>query len=270
MLFFLHIPKTAGSTLNYIIKNNYRERAREIRWHWTTWLSKEELRDRLRKLDLSDSKLIHGHFVYGIHELVEKDDSKYVAFVRDPLSKALSGYYHIKRDTKANFHADYASGSVDGYLLDDRILENDNSLTRRLSGVGDGVPYGKVTKIHFNEAIENINKRFVSVGITEQFDESIELFRKLGVISKVYYWRQNVGSKRSANDREKPSESTVKRFREQNRLDYQLYTYCVEQFGKQKEGLKFSQSLFNIKNRLYNFSLLPTKILRKLSRLLGS
>ncbi len=264
MLFFLHIPKTAGSTLNYIIKNNFRDKAQEIRWHWTTWIDREELIQKLKKVDLKGKSLIHGHFVFGFHELVNPEETKYLTFVREPLKKVISGFYHIKRDKKSQFHDVYKSKDIVDYLLDQNILENDNGLVRRLSGIGDQVPYGKIEPQHLELAIRNINNYFLAVGITEKFDLSIELFKHLGIISKKYYWKQNEASNKKKEGISIPDE-TLKAFKELNKHDFQLYAYCLNWFNKETEKIRFSQSEFNFKNRLYNISLIPNKIVKKIS-----
>lgn len=267
MLFFLHIPKTAGSSLNYIIKNNFQSKAQEIRWHWTTWITQDELTQKLKEVDPYDKQLIHGHFVFGTHELLNQTDAKYLTFVRDPLKKAQSGYHHVKRDTRAKYHSDYIQKKMDDYLLDNRIFENDNGLVRRLSGIGNEIPYGQVSVHHFNLAIENINKNFLAVGITEHFDLSIELFRSLGVFKNVYYWKQNVSKKKTPDSNIKLSDAIREKFRDTNRFDYDLYSYCLDKFNKRTENLAFSQFWFNIRNKIYNMSLLPIKFSKKVYKL---
>ena len=269
MLFFLHIPKTAGSTLNYIIKNNYREKAQEIRWHWTTWLGREDLEARLKKVDLTDKALVHGHFVFGFHELAKAPNGKYLTFVRNPLKKVISGFHHVKRDKKSLYHDDYKSKNIEEYLLDKNILENDNGLVRRISGIGDQVPYGKIEAKHLELALRNINDRFLAVGITERFDLSVEWFKRLGVFEKVYYWKQNEGSRKGMKYETKIPDNVLKEFTELNSFDFQLYAYCLEQFNKNTKDIPFSQSNFDFKNRLYNASLIPRKIIKKVSRLFG-
>lgn len=266
MLFFLHIPKTAGSTLNYIIKNNFNQSAQEIRWHWTTWISKSDLQQKLKQVDVAQKKLIHGHFVFGAHELLGRPDAKYLTFVREPLKKAISGYHHVTRDAKARYHSDYKTGKIGDYLLDERILENDNGLVRRLSGIGDEVQYGAVQEHHYNQAIKNINEWFIAVGITEQFDLSIKLFKSFGVFENVYYWKQNI-AKNKGLGRDELNGDIVKKFKAINRFDEALYKYCVDIFNQRTAEISFSQSGFNFKNKIYNLLLLPQKVVKKIGRM---
>lgn len=231
-------------------------------------MGRQELEKRLTQVDLDGKTLVHGHFVFGFHELVKAEEAKYLTFVREPFKKVVSGYYHIKRDKKSQFHDVYKSKNLVDFLLDRNILENDNGLVRRLSGVGDQVPYGKVEVRHLELAIQNINNYFLAVGITEKFDLSIELFKRLGIFNKIHYWKQNEGSnKKKADDIRMPDE-TINAFKELNKYDLQLYTYCLNRFNDQTEKIQFSQAQFDLRNRLYNISLIPNKVVKKISSIL--
>jgi len=264
MLYFLHIPKTAGSTLNYIIKNNYGGKAKEIRWHWTTWISQEALKNKLNDASLEKRDLIHGHFVFGIHNFYDHPGSKYLTFVRDPFKKAVSGFQHVKRDPKAEHHDVYKKKNLDHYLFDKNVVENDNGLVRRLAGIGNEVPYGNVERSHLQQAIKNIETYFLGVGITEEFDLSVEWFKRLGVFKTVYYWKQNITKSKTKYDR--PSDEIIRKFKELNTLDFELYQYCVEQFRRKTSDINFSQDAFTFKNNLYNARLIPIKVIRKVFR----
>ncbi len=201
--------------------------------------------------------------------MINQKSAKYLTFVREPLKKAISGYHHVKRDAKAQHHSDYIDKKMEDYVLDNRIYENDNALVRRLSGIGNETPFGQVDAHHVTMAIENINKYFLAVGITEQFDLSIELFRSLGVFKNVYYWKQNITKNKSLDNTDTLSEEAVKKFKDINRYDYELYSYCLDRFNRASEKLVFSQSRFNLGNKFYNMTLLPRKISKKVGRILG-
>src|SRR5437879_13316375 len=94
-LIFLHIPKTAGTTLNRIIEwqyspfaiftmDPYRIRATAERLKRLP----EGLRRRLR--------VVRGHMLYGLHECLRQGDS-YLTMLRDPVVRALAAYYFILR-----------------------------------------------------------------------------------------------------------------------------------------------------------------------------
>jgi hypothetical protein len=266
MLYFLHIPKTAGSTMNYIIKKNYGSKAQEIRWHWTAWLAKEKVKEKLESLKEPDIELIHGHFVYGAHALRHQPQFKYFTFVREPLAKAISGFQHVRRDKKATFHGSYKTGELAGYLLDDRILENDNGLVRRISGFGDEVPYGSINQTHLDKAIQNIDDHFLGVGITERFDLSVTWFKSMGIFKSVYYWKQNSARSKA---RDTVSEEVLDRFRELNKWDVSLYSHCLSRFDSSTRNVSFSQNRFETGNRIYNMLLLPQKAMSKVIRKLG-
>ena len=134
--------------------------------------------------------------------------------------------------------------------------------------MGDEIPFGKMQDQHYKKAIENINTWFVAVGITEQFDLSIELFKSLGVLKKVYYWRQNT-TKNKGSGKADLSDSALNKFKEANRFDYALYAYCLDKFNQSTTKIPFSQSSFDFRNKVYNMFLLPRKVVKKVRQVLG-
>src|SRR3989344_1068676 len=113
---FLHIPKCAGSTFEYHIRNNFKKEeiielnesfiAPYLQGKSIAFLSYKE-KNKIKKQcfekfknyidELSDDqknriKVIYGHYVfYGIHTFLNKNP-RYVTFIRNPISMILSAY----------------------------------------------------------------------------------------------------------------------------------------------------------------------------------
>jgi hypothetical protein len=106
LLAFVHIPKTAGTTLRAILNMNEpgpRTRALGNVFKGGGGLSKElieRLRDGKRPLDLREARILIGHFPLGIREYlpryVPKDrELRYFTFLREPVDRTLSHYYQV-------------------------------------------------------------------------------------------------------------------------------------------------------------------------------
>lgn len=94
-LIFLHVPKTAGTTLNRIIEWQYNpvsiftvdpHRIRATAARFKTF--PEERRRRLR--------VVRGHLVFGIHEFLPQG-AVYITMLREPVARLLSSYHFILR-----------------------------------------------------------------------------------------------------------------------------------------------------------------------------
>jgi len=77
VIIFLHIQKTSGSSINYILKNQKFS-------FWFKYFAK--------KGHVPD--IISGHFPYGVHKQFDTEEFSYFTFLRDPVQRWISQFYH--------------------------------------------------------------------------------------------------------------------------------------------------------------------------------
>ena len=178
---FLHIPKTAGTTLVSAFKHVIPQQAifhvgDDIRG------SREEL-DNYSDEQKRQLLFIHGHLSFGWHQSLPQSTS-YITFLREPVARIISHYDFVRH--------------CDGHYLKDEIVNNKISLSeyvtsglcdevnngqvRLLSGIEDIIQqaYGK-SKFSYgfngeeflNLAFSNVENYFSMVGFQEYFDESL-------------------------------------------------------------------------------------------------
>jgi hypothetical protein len=216
---FLHIGKTAGSTMRQILKRQFpssqtmtvraRRRPRE-----------ETLADfaRLPEAERMRPRLIMGHTVFGLHEHVPRP-CRYVTMLRDPARLAISQYRYVLR-TPGHRHHDQAQGmSLLEYVESGLALEMDNSQTRAVAG-DIGTPYRGCTPEMLETAKRNLAEHFAWVGITERFDESVVLLGRTFGWPDVRYVSANV-----ARAGTPPTEADLELVRRANHLDQELYDH---------------------------------------------
>lgn len=219
-LIFLHIGKTAGSTMRQILKRQFpssqtmtvraRRRPRE-----------ETLADfaLLPEADRLRPRLIMGHTVFGLHEHVPRP-CRYVTMMRDPVRLAVSQHRYVLR-TPGHRHHERAQGmSLEEYVASGFALEMDNSQTRAIAG-DIGTPYGGCTLEMLETAKRNLAGHFAWVGVTERFDESVVLLGQTFGWGDVRYVSANV-----AHAGAPPTEAEVDLVRGANRLDLELYEHA--------------------------------------------
>jgi hypothetical protein len=216
-LIFLHIPKTAGTTLNRIIETQYspfaiytmdpyRIRATPERFKRLS----EERRRRLR--------VVRGHMLYGIHEFLPQG-ATYITMLRDPVARVLSAYYFILRRPLNPLHRKV---KTEGLTVEDCLRlfpERHNLQCKFIAGTMDAeIGHERLLEA----AKENLTKSFSVVGICERFDESLALIAKRFGWEIPFYENKKVAPPRPGIRPE-----LVELIREHNRLDDELY-----QFGK--------------------------------------
>ncbi|MCS3678768.1 hypothetical protein GGP72_003046 [Salinibacter ruber] len=232
-LIFVHIPKTAGTTLRHVLRKQYgRERMTNVRA-----LCNETLDTRMQETDregLGRNRVLLGHMIYGAHRHLSGSPI-YISMVREAVDRVVSDYYYVRRTPSHDFYDPVVS---DNYSLDDYVrsgitVYTNNIQTRMLSGVGCDVPFGKCTREMLSQAKENIESDFAVVGITERFEESIILMkRRFGWGIPIYITRNRTSGRPS---RPEISDSTRALIRDYNALDVELYDYARQRLNRQIE-----------------------------------
>ena len=89
-LIFLHIPKTAGSTLNFILDAHYTPENSFATSQ--TWLHPEGSLDGFEMLTETERariELLNGHMGLGLHRHLPQP-ARYLTVLRDPVERVLS------------------------------------------------------------------------------------------------------------------------------------------------------------------------------------
>ena len=261
MIYFLHIPKTAGSSLRQIIEANYGpDELKVIGVHWTTWLRSEDVLKRIA--GKPRLRAIHGHFSYGLHRDIG-GEAIYVTFLREPQQRVISGYFHLRRHSKNPLRKRVENMTLEEYLDSGLVLDVDNGMVRRISGIMDSVGYGEVRREHLSMALANLRRDFLFVGMLERFDASIYLLGKTLQWRRRHYSKERQGTNRSGYE---PSENAVNRLHELNAFDEVLYEHVSRRLTQAIQESDFNARRFHFVNRLYNVSRAPCRGARKARR----
>jgi len=217
-LIFLHIPKTAGTTLNRIIEWQYSPFAIFTMDPYRIRATPERLK-RLPEGRRRRLRVVRGHMLYGVHECLPQGAS-YFTILRDPVARALSTYYFILRRPLNPLHR-----KVKGERLgiEDCIRmfpQRHNLQCRLIAGVKDVSSTGDERLLDM--AKENLTNSFSVIGISERFYESLILMATTFDWEIPFYKNCKVSKARP-----QIGPGTVEMIRDHNRLDVELY-----EFGK--------------------------------------
>ena len=249
-LIFLHLPKTGGSTLTTLLRWQYRSLHPDQIMRFITQERTFEEMDRLPLEQRARLKLLVGHFAYGVHEYIPKPCS-YITIVREPVQRVVSVYRYILSAPSHPLHEKLTSSSMS---LDDFIgsgihhYQTDNALTRQLGGRDEE---GDLTPRDVETAQRNL-RSFLAVGLTEAFDESMIMMKRILRWRTPFYFNRNMS--KTGPRPEELAATTLELIREHNTFDVELYKLARSQFDLlvKQRGPRFNEEVnrFKLLNRL--------------------
>ncbi len=213
MLVFVHINKTAGTTMRYILRSTYGSRHCDVEpWQGTRSgapFSSEDLR-RLRTI-YPQLASIAGHRVMGYVDLDEEGtDFSYFTILRDPVRMCASRFqYHVDHRQKK------------GLVFEDWIEQEwlRDAQTKRIAGTAN-----------VDDAIRVIEEKKMFVGLTERFDESVVLLKGLHAEElDIDYRPVNVARRNTLAEELLSDVKAREALVDANRADLALYRYVTEE-----------------------------------------
>jgi hypothetical protein len=246
LIAFLHIPKTAGTTLNSILAREYApDECHEIMMRGMSWIlpkpaiirrpliSFSKIR-RLRSAarNQPNLRLVRGHFDLSIARHLPAD-TRFFTLLRDPVERAISHYYHYRRRPVDRIHPLAMRSTLTEWVSACGIVEMDNGQTRRLAGEMN-LACGRVTPATLERAMSRL-AQFAVVGLTERFDESVLLLQHAFGWKRQSAAASNVGENRPA--RVEVSEAALQVIEDCNRFDRELYRFASDLFEEAISGI---------------------------------
>ena len=128
---FLHLPKTAGTTVNRLIEWEYPLKEMysvdPVLFQWSATHLRRLPPDRLRKI-----RMFKGHMAFGLHEVLPQR-STYITVLRDPVDRVISAFYFMR---SYKLHPLYWKMRRENWSLEDfvRNSQRDNVQSKIVAG----------------------------------------------------------------------------------------------------------------------------------------
>lgn len=244
LIISVHVPKAAGNTFSRYLLNVFKDGV--LRDYGSTTPQVEELFDscfewvkcaqpnvhsRIRLisygildykklLDQKGIRVIHGHFYINKY-LGIFPDATYVTWLREPLQRALSQYNYFKRRLMV-------PPDPTNILIYEGKLSFEEWMTRPAS-------------INLQQQFTGSDlSKFKFVGIAEEFERSLSIFRKLVNLEEKQFdfdvKPENVNPDKPVNQSyDELDQKTRSRFIELNHLDLAIYRAAVQRLGMMED-----------------------------------
>ena len=220
-IIFLHIPKTAGTSLRSIFFDQYRYLAPQEIY---VVKSLDDLNHfwSLDEQKANDIKLVLGHCRYGVHYKFSRD-FKYVTFVRSPIERSLSSYHFARWDTNNPFRTRILNENLSAveYLCSGQFPWEENNQTKLIAGIENLSE--KCTEEIYQKAIKNITESFSFIGFVEEFENDLESLAKKLSWSNQYNRQLNVTPDQAKSVPLTMNE--IKCIQQANQYDQKLFNY---------------------------------------------
>ncbi len=263
-ILFPHIPKTGGTTLDYIIAKNYkvdfvyRANANSIERNLASIYKMHN--------NFKVHRTLMGHFQPSdyLYQLLDRKKLVQLVLLRNPVSRVIS-YYDYSRSSPN--HPKYRLAkrmSLADFVNSPQIDDVCNGQTYRILGwlkdnYWQNHPYS-------NEAVLELAKtqlmtRYSMFGVTEQYDLFLLMAQRLLGWQDIYYQRKNKSNVKT--DKGAIDDDTKTLILDKNSLDMALYQFINKKLAVRSKQLGISDkqiSYFQTKNNSYS-DLLATQYL---------
>jgi hypothetical protein len=219
---FLHVPKTAGTTLNRLIEWEYPlfeiYSVDPVFFRWSAshlW--------QLPARRLEKTRMFKGHMLFGLHKILPQP-ATYITVLREPIDRVISSFYYMRNYV---LHPFYWKLRRENWTLEDfvRRSRRENVQCKIIAGA----EYEKPCTAEICErAKENLVRYFGVVGLSERFEESLALM-KLRFGWKLQRYSSFNVTRARPKKRDLP-QSTLDLIVEKNAFDLALYECATKLF----------------------------------------
>ena len=228
MLAFVHIPKTAGTTLHKIIAHQY---PRVFIHHDSDGPPDAALAARIQE---NRPQVVMGHFSVGLHQFIP--ELRYVTCLREPVARLVSHYQHARNDPAHYLHQAVVARKLDlaAYVASGLSGELANGMTRMLAGLRD-FHHGVVDHATLALAKAHLETLFDGVILSEFFDPGVLMLAQSLQWKPPYYLRRKVGRYDPAS--RQPDAAVRTLIEEHNRYDCELHAWAQQRFEIQRSAI---------------------------------
>jgi hypothetical protein len=251
-LFFIHVPKTAGTSFISLLDEIFID-SEICPTHYDLRRFGGEISDEM----LNGYKFLRGHLPYNLIVPRLNKMPRIITFLRDPVAQFISYFRMRKRETDPISGFQTKDVSLAEFVEGAEIEVLSNNITKLFAGSEDFFSSGKnqtatpTDYYRLGHGDLNLAKERLAtcefIGITEQFDQSVKLFNYIfGFPIPPQHREMNVAPGRERGAR--VEKATLNKIAEIQYADLELYSYGKQLFKQLRNKVRLETLAAKVKS----------------------
>ena len=252
-LIFFHIPKTGGTTLDYLTAKNYRI-------DYVYQVNGPAFDKHVAGIYKSKNvfRVMMGHYELNdyFYQLFDRKKMAQFTMLREPVSRVISYYDYLRNSPnhpKYNIAKDL---SLKEFVTHPDIDEMPNGQTFRILGLLKKELWKKSKKTQeelIAEVQYQLEHRFTLFGLTELYDHFLLMAQRGLGWNDIFYQRMN--SSKVKTDKSTIPDDVVELIKQQNSVDMALYAFAKDLFMQRFTQMGLSEEMvqaYKANNKQYS------------------
>ncbi len=236
---FFHIPKTGGTTLDYLVAKNYRV-------DYVYQVNAPALDQHVRGMFKAGRafRAFLGHYeLNDIHyQLLDRKKLVQFTMIREPVGRVISYYDYVRSSKNHPKHAMACGLSLEEFIEHPEVDEMPNAQAHRILGLlrENAIHADRRSDQQLIEAVcEQLERRFSLFGLTEMYDHFLLMAQRALGWNDVFYRRMN--ESREKTDKTALPTALIERIRAINHIDQALYEFARDLFVRRFAQMGLSE-----------------------------